>query len=76
MLSASRNLALSFTAIATLLLTCFHAAAQSIAPAQTIVIDAASAGRIFDGVGAISGGGGNPLLAMMQCDSIDPPIGS
>ena len=31
-------------------------------PAQSIAIDAASGGKIFDGVGAISGGGGNSRL--------------
>ena len=30
--------------------------------AQTIAIDRASEGRVFDGVGAISGGGGNSRL--------------
>ncbi|MGP8260519.1 MAG: hypothetical protein ACLQM6_11285 [Acidobacteriaceae bacterium] len=60
--SASRFLALSFPAFACLLLTSLSAVAQSAAPSQPIVIDAASPGRIFDGVGAISGGGGNSRL--------------
>ena len=59
MRSANRVLALSF---AYLLLTNIPIAAQSATPTQPIVIDAASAGRIFDGVGAISGGGGNSRL--------------
>jgi O-glycosyl hydrolase len=62
MLSASRNLALSFTALVGLLLLSLPVVAQTITPAQPIVIDVASAGRIFDGVGAISGGGGNSRL--------------
>jgi O-glycosyl hydrolase len=33
-----------------------------VAAAQTIVIDATGTGRVFDGVGAISGGGGNSRL--------------
>jgi len=33
-----------------------------IATGQTVVIDAAGGGRVFDGVGAISGGGGNSRL--------------
>jgi len=35
---------------------------QAAASAQTILIDRAGTGRIFDGVGAISGGGGNSRL--------------
>ena len=60
MRSASRVFALSF---ACLFLISLAAAAQTIiAPSQSIVINAASPGRIFDGVGAISGGGGNSRL--------------
>ena len=33
-------------------------------PPHPIVIDAASSGKVFDGVGAISGGGGNSRLLM------------
>ena len=53
--SAFRNLSLCFIASASLF---FNLAA----PAQTIAIDAASGGKVFDGVGAISGGGGNARL--------------
>jgi O-glycosyl hydrolase len=35
---------------------------SAIAVGQTVAIDSAGAGRIFDGVGAISGGGGNSRL--------------
>jgi O-glycosyl hydrolase len=35
---------------------------SAIAAAQTVAIDASGAGRVFDGVGAISGGGGNSRL--------------
>jgi len=59
MRSAPRVFAVSF---ARLLLTSLPIAAQTIAPAQPIVIDATSVGRVFDGVGAISGGGGNSRL--------------
>jgi len=38
------------------------ALSSGIAAAQTVVIDAGGAGRPFDGVGAISGGGGNSRL--------------
>jgi len=63
--SAPRFLVLSYSALICLFLASLIAPAQSIptaAPAQSIVIDAASPGRIFDGVGAISGGGGNSRL--------------
>ena len=71
MRSASRVLVFSITALACLFLTSTTAPAQTAvaAPAQTatptpqtIAVDASSAGRIFDGVGAISGGGGNSRL--------------
>ncbi len=35
---------------------------SAIAAAQTVAIDASGGGRVFDGVGAISGGGGNSRL--------------
>ena len=35
---------------------------SAIAAGQTVAIDAAGGGRVFDGVGAISGGGGNTRL--------------
>ena len=35
---------------------------SGIAAGQTVAIDAAGSGKIFDGVGAISGGGGNSRL--------------
>jgi O-glycosyl hydrolase len=69
MRSASSHLALCLTAFVCLFLSSLAAPsqtiatpAQSVAPAQPIAIDAASPGRIFDGVGAISGGGGNARL--------------
>jgi O-glycosyl hydrolase len=63
MRSAARNLALSFSALTCLLLTSLTTPAQTTAaPSQPIAIDASSAGKIFDGVGAISGGGGNSRL--------------
>jgi hypothetical protein len=69
MRSASRVLVPCFTALACLFLPSLATPAQTAAPAQTIpapaqpiAIDAASPGRIFDGVGAISGGGGNSRL--------------
>jgi len=65
MRSASRFLVLSYSALTCLFLASLIAPAQSTpatAPAQSIVIDAASPGRTFDGVGAISGGGGNSRL--------------
>ena len=61
MRSTTRVLALSFVTLACLV-TKLPVAAQTVAPAQSIVIDAAGPGRIFDGVGAISGGGGNSRL--------------
>ncbi len=69
--SASRYLSRCFSALACLYLASLAAPAQttSAVPAQTatpapqtIVINAASPGRIFEGVGAISGGGGNSRL--------------
>ena len=39
-----------------------QAGGQAAGSAQTIVIDRAGTGRVFDGVGAISGGGGNSRL--------------
>ena len=69
MRSASRVLVLSITALACLFLASLppRPDIRSSSPkhrpsAQPIVIDAASPGRIFDGVGAISGGGGNSRL--------------
>ncbi len=64
MRSASRVLVLSVTAFACLFLASLIASAQTTpaTPAQSIVIDASSPGRVFDGVGAISGGGGNSRL--------------
>lgn len=53
--SVFRNLSLCFIASASLFL-------NLAAPAQTIAIDATSGGKVFDGVGAISGGGGNARL--------------
>jgi O-glycosyl hydrolase len=38
------------------------ALSSAIAAAQTVAIDASGGGRVFDGVGAISGGGGNSRL--------------
>lgn len=55
MRSAFRELALCFIAVAIPFL-------NLASPAQRIVIDATSGGKIFDGVGAISGGGGNSRL--------------
>jgi O-glycosyl hydrolase len=71
MRSASWFLLPSFSALTCLFLTSLATSAQTTpaAPTQTatpapqpIVIDAASPGKIFDGVGAISGGGGNSRL--------------
>ena len=39
-----------------------QAAAIQVAAATTVVVDGNAAGRVFDGVGAISGGGGNSRL--------------
>jgi O-glycosyl hydrolase len=67
--SAARHLARYLSALACLFLSSLAAPSQTIAtpsqsaaPSQPIAIDAASPGRIFDGVGAISGGGGNARL--------------
>ncbi|MBD9727293.1 RICIN domain-containing protein [Streptomyces caniscabiei] len=55
-------------AFATLFLTLallygpFPSTAQAAIPATTITVDGTSGGRTFDGVGAISGGGGNTRL--------------
>jgi len=63
MRSTTRVLVLSFACfIASLPAIAQTAADQTAAPAQPIVIDSASPGRTFDGVGAISGGGGNSRL--------------
>jgi O-glycosyl hydrolase len=58
MLSSLKNRAILFVALAgfDLLLSSLPASGQ------TIVIDRAGSGRVFDGVGAISGGGGNSRL--------------
>jgi len=55
----TRALALSFVS---LLITSLPVTAQTAPLAPSIAIDANSSGRIFDGVGAISGGGGNSRL--------------
>jgi len=60
--SVGRHLALCFAAFACLFLASLAAPAQPTATPSSIAIDAASPGRIFDGVGAISGGGGNSRL--------------
>jgi hypothetical protein len=57
--SARHHLVLCFAAFACLFSADLNASSQVPAP---IRIDASSPGRIFDGVGAISGGGGNSRL--------------
>jgi hypothetical protein len=49
-------------AIVLILVAALLAVPQPAAAATTLTIDGASAGRTFDGVGAISGGGGNSRL--------------
>jgi O-glycosyl hydrolase len=58
MFARLRNRTVLFAALAGLGLLVSSLAAS----AQTIAIDRASSGRVFDGVGAISGGGGNSRL--------------
>ena len=58
MFATLRNRAILFAALCGLGLLVSSLAASG----QTIAIDRASSGRVFDGVGAISGGGGNSRL--------------
>lgn len=57
MRSRTRNYVLTFAALAGLAML-----VPSFSAGQTINIDAKSSGKVFDGVGAISGGGGNSRL--------------
>jgi len=59
---AERVLSISILVGVFIFLPVLAARGQTAASAQTILIDRAGTGRTFDGVGAISGGGGNSRL--------------